>query len=645
MPSARITKLFIANRGEIARRIGQTCRKLGIKAVAVKHSPEIPGYLRPWIDEFVDLPDLGVRTYLDSGLMIKAAKLAGADGLHPGFGFLSENAGFARNVIDAGLVWVGPTPESIEVMAGKDDARALAMAHEVPCVPGLADIGTENLKESVRQVADFGKQVGYPLLIKAALGGGGKGMRVVHGAHEIEDNLARAASEALNSFASGKLIVEKYLEHPRHVEIQVFADTHGNTVTLMERDCSVQRRHQKIIEEAPSVGLHPETRAGLHEAALRVARAARYTNAGTVEFLVDWSKPHGVQPYYFLEMNTRLQVEHPVTEEILGLDLVEWQLRVAQGEPLPPKFARLESRGHSIEARLYAEDPLNKFLPAPGRVEAFVPFEAPHIRWEIGLDPIDEISAHYDPMIAKVIATGESRAEALYHLREALSKSLILGPTNNQSYLLAILSHPEFSGAIPTTRFITDYQASLEAWLAEQKSRLEPALSSLAPKVYHELNKPEPSEASAYFSRIFAQSESVKLRTLGSYTATSGSLASVHGDVSNVLWCWHRNANEYKLYLQQEGARYCVKVDRHEGYLGAQSGATGHEVKAPVPGKIIRVMAEGGGKFEQNQTLIVLESMKMEFEVKAGKVGIIEEICVRVGDQVSADQILAVWRK
>jgi len=440
-----LKKVLIANRGEIARRVLHTCRLLDVRTVAVHSDIDTDAPFVRDADEAVSLPGASAaETYLNAEALVRAAERAGADAIHPGYGFLSENVRFARAVRDAGLSWIGPSPETMEQMGSKARARELAQRAGVPVVPGASegDEGDEALLAQAREI-------GFPVLIKASAGGGGKGMRVVEREADFPDGLEAARREARSAFGDDHLIVEKYLENPRHVEVQVFGDADGQVVHLFERECSIQRRHQKILEESPSPALSPELRREMGEAAVRLAREAAYANAGTVEFILD-----GQGNFYFLEMNTRLQVEHPVTECVTNLDLVAWQLRVAAGEPLPLSQRQITQRGHAIEVRLYAEDPAQGFAPQTGSVNVLSLPQGLGVRWDSGLAEGMAVTAHYDPLLAKLIVSAADRAGAIRRLRDALDRTVVLGVHTNLSFLQAVAAHPAFARGETTTGFI-----------------------------------------------------------------------------------------------------------------------------------------------------------------------------------------------
>ncbi len=484
-----IKKLLIANRGEIALRIARACRELGVTSVAVysdadAHSPHVRE-----ADEAVHIgPSPSSESYLLGDTIIAAARKVGAEAIHPGYGFLSEREWFARAVRDAGLIWVGPPAEAIGAMGSKTAARTLAVKHDVPVVPGT----TEALKDA-KEAAAVAKKFGYPVLLKAAAGGGGKGMRVVRSEGEIAGALESAKREAKNAFGDDAVYVEKYIEGPRHVEIQILADQHGNCISLGERECSVQRRHQKMVEEAPSVAVSPELRARMGAAAVRAAKAAGYVNAGTCEFLLDKSGE-----FYFLEMNTRIQVEHPVTELVTGLDLVQWQIRIASGEPLPFK-SPFTPRGWAIECRITSEDPANGFLPSTGRINYLHVPSGPGVRWDSGIETGSEVGLFYDPMLAKLIVWGATREQAVQRMHRALLELTIDGVETSREFHLRVMEDDEFrAGAIEIQ------------WL----ERRLPSLLAVAPSR-------EAIESAAIAAALIAE------RDRGGVAAARGSVASV----------------------------------------------------------------------------------------------------------------------
>ncbi|MCB8944747.1 MAG: acetyl-CoA carboxylase biotin carboxylase subunit [Ardenticatenaceae bacterium] len=458
-------KILVANRGEIARRLFLACRELGVPCVAVYSEADADAAWTRLADERYPLAGVSAtETYLNWTAVFQIAAACGADAIHPGYGFLSENAEFAAACAERGITFIGPTPEAMRAMGSKAAARALAQAAGVPVVPGVDGAGLTD--EALRETADT---IGYPVLIKASAGGGGKGMRVVPSSAEFADALHAARKEAHSSFGDDHVIVEKYFTEIHHVEIQVLGDQHGQVLHLFERECSVQRRHQKIIEESPSPIVGEGLRGRMAQAAVALAQAVQYVSAGTVEFIVDES-----QNFYFLEMNTRLQVEHPVTELVVGLDLAAWQIRIAAGEALPLAQGDLQQRGHAIECRVYAEDPANHFLPSIGQIVWYERPSGPGVRVDDGIETGSQVSPYYDPMLAKVITWGRNRAEALAKMRRALADTAVLGVTTNIPYLLAILEEAHFVAGNVSTNYLAEHMADWavggavgdEAWLA-----------------------------------------------------------------------------------------------------------------------------------------------------------------------------------
>lgn len=667
-----IKRLFIANRGEIARRIATTAARMGIESVAVKGGATPPAYLLGIVTDFVKVDDDSPATYLNGALMVKLAKDAGCDALHPGFGFLSENDAFAALVEKNGLVWIGPNPRAIEAMASKATARGHAEKAGVPCVQGLSKFPVPASEGSGDWTAleAFAAAAGYPLLMKAAYGGGGKGMRIVNAKSELREAALRASSEAKNSFDDGSLICEQYLTAPRHVEVQILADKKGTVLAIGDRDCSVQRRHQKIIEEAPAPALGPETRKALHTAAIRLAAAVGYDSTGTVEFLVDWSdearrKPE--QKFFFLEMNTRLQVEHPVTEEVFGIDLVEWQLRVASGEPLPESVKQAQPRGHSVEVRIYAEDVRQGFFPSPGPVAAFRPADGPGIRWEIGIDGLDRVTGRFDPMVAKLVATGESRAVALARLAEALGRTFFAGPACNIELLRELATRTAFAeGPVATGYLLAELNGVLAALDQRRAKHADDAAAVLSKVLGGQMagggaggpgqDLFEVLTASAFsnnYSRMPADCREAAGAALTSswqsameptLAATSGSGLNRGGD-GKLRAFWYallKSGSERHAWVAIDGCTYEAQEKRvaREQVEGRTAGV---DIVAPVPGKVIAMKVEAGAEVAAGQPVFVLESMKMEFEVKAQKAGRIAGIKVRIGEQVTAGQQLAHW--
>ncbi|MBM3644650.1 MAG: biotin/lipoyl-binding protein [Alphaproteobacteria bacterium] len=627
--------VLVANRGEIAWRVMRTARAMGYRTVAVhsdadRHAPHVA-----YADRAVRIgpPPVG-ESYLDPARIIAAARESGADAIHPGYGFLSENAEFAQACADAGLVFIGPPPAAIAAMGNKAAAKRRMIAAGVPCVPGYQGANQDDAALEREALA-----IGLPVMVKAAAGGGGRGMRLVTDRAGLLEATRTARAEAASAFGSGELILEKAVVDARHVEIQVFADNHGNTIHLGERDCSVQRRHQKVIEEAPSPVVDANLRRAMGEAAVAAARAIGYRGAGTVEFLLGADGA-----FYFLEMNTRLQVEHPVTEAITGLDLVAWQLKVAAGEALPLSQADVALAGHAIEVRLYAEDAYGGFLPQTGRVARWQPAEGPGIRVDHGMADGLEISPWYDPMIAKVIAHGTTREEARVRLVRALRDTVVLGPTTNRHFLIALLEHSEFAAGRATTGFIPAH---------------------FPPE---RLTAPPPTDAhwslaAAALWRRDAERHPPALRGWRNSNPAPSPVVLVAGDARRTLAVLPRGAagvavdgvaidfdgplmREARLHL--DGTR--VIVD-HDGLAVsfndatfappaiAEAGSDG-KLRAPMDGRIVAVKVAAGATVARGDTLVVLEAMKIQHQIKAAFDGTVEAVSVAEGQQVANRALL-----
>ncbi|MBD3732431.1 MAG: acetyl/propionyl/methylcrotonyl-CoA carboxylase subunit alpha [Sphingopyxis sp.] len=605
-----ITSLLIANRGEIACRIIRTAREMGIRTVAIYSDADARALHVREADEAVHIgPSPARESYLIGEKIIAAAKATGAEAIHPGYGFLSENAEFAQAVADAGLVWVGPKPSSITAMGLKDAAKKLMAAAGVPVTPGYMG---ENQDPSY--LAEQAAQIGYPVLIKAVAGGGGKGMRKVDAAADFADALASCQREAAASFGNDHVLIEKYILTPRHIEVQVFGDTHGNVVHLFERDCSLQRRHQKVIEEAPAPGMDEATRAELCAAAVRAAKAVDYVGAGTIEFIADASEGLRADRIWFMEMNTRLQVEHPVTEEITGVDLVEWQLRVASGEPIPLRQEELEINGWAMEARLYAEDPAKGFLPSIGTLELF---QLPdHLgRIDTGVYEGAEVSPFYDPMIAKVIAYGEDREEAREMLSEMLEDSAIWPVKTNSAFLIAALDHPDFVAGTVDTGLIGRDGDSMTAEPMPTEAALTNAAMAMVPR----------SQQSGF--RLNASD----VRTAPFLLDGKRVDVTLHGP----------GADEPApaMLVAERGAVWQLTPWRAAG--SASGGASDGAILSPMPGKIIAVDVAAGDKVTKGQKLLTLEAMKMEHSLTAPFDGVVAELNATAGAQVQVEALLA----
>ncbi|WP_454701900.1 acetyl/propionyl/methylcrotonyl-CoA carboxylase subunit alpha [Agrobacterium burrii] len=655
------SKILIANRGEIACRIIRTAARMGIRTVAVYSDADRNAMHVALADEAVAIGPAPARaSYLDAEKIIAAAKATGAEAIHPGYGFLSENAAFAEACAAADLIFIGPPPQAIRAMGGKSEAKALMAKAGVPIVPGYH--GDEQAEKRLASEAD---KIGYPVLLKASAGGGGKGMRVVRQKLDFAAELAGAKREALAAFGNDRMLIEKYLERPRHVEVQVFADGHGNCVSLFERDCSIQRRHQKVIEEAPAPGLPDALRQRMYDAATAAARAINYRGAGTVEFLLD---PSG--NFYFMEMNTRLQVEHPVTEYITGLDLVEWQIRVANGEVLPEGWADLRINGHAIEARIYAEDPANDFLPSIGTVSHLVFHdEGPYLRIDSGIRAGDAITVHYDPMIAKLIVWDHDRAAAVRRLRLALEKLAICGVTSNVAFLARLAGLEAFATADLDTGFITRNEAALFApaatgeseiaiaalglLLSRQKAAKTSSLSSADPHSpwnntnAFRLNAPTRETLNFTLDHqplavaVTHEEDGFSLEIDGGTIRVGGNLAE-NGKLRAVMDGRQRQGyffaedSGHTLFL--DGAHYRISQPDPVDIADATTHTGGLE--APMPGVIRAVLSQKGTLVEAGEALVVMEAMKMEHTIRAPAKGIVAAINCAEGDMVAAGAVL-----
>ncbi|MCZ7935076.1 acetyl/propionyl/methylcrotonyl-CoA carboxylase subunit alpha [Agrobacterium leguminum] len=653
------SKILIANRGEIACRIIRTAAKMGIRTVAVYSDADRDAMHVALADEAIAIGAAPARaSYLDGEKIIAAAKACGAQAIHPGYGFLSENAGFAEACAAAGLVFIGPPAAAIRAMGGKSEAKALMAEAGVPVVPGYH--GDE---QSEKRLASEADKIGYPVLLKASAGGGGKGMRIVRQKRDFAAELAGAKREALAAFGNDRMLIEKYLERPRHVEVQVFADSHGNCVALFERDCSIQRRHQKVIEEAPAPGLPDALRQRMYEAAVAAARAIDYRGAGTVEFLLD---PSG--DFYFMEMNTRLQVEHPVTEYITGLDLVEWQIRVANGEALPEDWTGLSINGHAIEARIYAEDPAHDFLPSIGTISHLVfPDQSPHVRIDSGIRADDAITVHYDPMIAKLIVWDRDRPSAVRRLRLALENLAICGVTSNAAFLTRLAGLAAFANADLDTGFIARNEAALFAPAATDGN--ETAMAALGLLLARRKNgKPgsqtdphspwnmtaafrlnAPARETLYFVfdnqplgvGVTHEADGFSLEIDGRAISAHGILSEdgkFRATVEGGKRQGHFFAEDGRYALFLDGEHY--RVSQPDPVDVADSATHTGGLEAPMPGVIRALLSSNGAAVEAGEALVVMEAMKMEHTIRAPAKGTVTAINCIEGDMVAAGAVL-----
>ena len=652
------SKILIANRGEIACRIMRTAKLMGISTVAIYSDADAGAMHVAEADEAVRVgPAPVAESYLQADAIISAAKAAGAQAIHPGYGFLSENPDFVERVEKAGLTFIGPSAKSIRAMGLKDAAKVLMEKAAVPVVPGYH--GESQDADFLKEQAD---KIGYPVLIKARAGGGGKGMRKVDSAKGFADALAGAQREGKASFGDAHVLIEKYITAPRHIEVQVFGDNHGNAIHLFERDCSLQRRHQKVIEEAPAPGMTKDMRAAMTDAAVTAAKAIKYSGAGTIEFIVDGSGPLSPDKFWFMEMNTRLQVEHPITEAITGLDLVELQLRVAAGDELPVAQDDLTIRGHAFEARLYAEDVPKGFLPAIGKLEHLRFCDA--ARNDTGVREGDEITPHYDPMIAKVITHGATRYEALAKMRTALADTFIAGTVTNKAFLSALCAHDGFSnGEVDTGLIERDLDKLINEAEPPLLARAVAAIAALGLVQARASADPWSSltgwrlwGAAQHFVRLFYGETQcdlrVSLRNARDFKITSDdgvvNLSLVAGAPDKMIVEGHSQPLRY--VLSQSGGRVLrvtVFLDGQTHVLHVPDGTTdvsdtgtGDEVRAPMPGLVKQVRVKPGARVSKGDGLVVLEAMKMEHTLAAAREGVVAEVFVVEGDQVSDGNLL-----
>ncbi|MBD8880372.1 acetyl/propionyl/methylcrotonyl-CoA carboxylase subunit alpha [Rhodanobacter sp. 7MK24] len=654
-------RVLIANRGEIACRVIRTCRRLGIRSIAVYSEADRDAQHVRLADEA--WPIGGPRpaeSYLRIDAILEAAKKSGAQAIHPGYGFLSENTAFSRACADAGIVFIGPDPASIEAMGSKSAAKALMAKHDVPLVPGYNGDNQDNAF-----LAQQAHAVGYPLIIKPSAGGGGKGMQIVRSDADFPEALATAQRVAQAAFGDASMLLERYVEHPRHIEFQIFGDRHGHVIHLDERECSAQRRYQKVLEETPSPFLTPEKRAAMGAAAVAAAKAVNYVGAGTVEFIVG---PQG--DFHFMEMNTRLQVEHPVTELTHGFDLVEWQLRIAHGEPLPFTQEQVASHGHAIEVRLYAEDPEQNFLPGSGKLHTLrLPAPSRHVRIDGGVAQGDTVTIFYDPMIAKLIVWDADRPQALQRLREALAECEIEGPKSNIAFLERLARHPAITGASIDTGYLDRHLD--EFVIGDEEPDARTLFAAAAAALLHDethvaANPADPHSpwASADAWRVGHAGKRIVALARGETRyeieahGHAGNYRLHHGEHACEVRGARFDGDALSARFDDEAERHALRSSAHRVLLhdthgrrwhlsraaayawSSKDSAGGNQVVAPMPGRIVLVKAKPGDHVEEGQELLVMEAMKMELALKAPRAGTIESVTASQGDFVEADSVL-----
>ncbi|TVR82332.1 MAG: acetyl-CoA carboxylase biotin carboxylase subunit [Chitinophagaceae bacterium] len=640
----KISRILVANRGEIACRIFKSCQKMGIETVAVFSDADRDALHVEKADLAVYLGESEAsKSYLDMDKIIAAARKTKADAIHPGYGFLSENAEFAKKTEDAGFIFIGPNTNSIEKMGSKKLAKEIAEREKVPVIPGY-----NGKNQDIKTLVEEALKIGFPLLIKASAGGGGKGMRIVRDKHQLEDNLLQAKSESKSAFGNDTLIIEKYIEDARHIEIQILGDKHGNIIHLFERECTIQRRYQKIIEESPSPVLDETVREKMCSAALKLAKALKYDNAGTVEFVYSQGE------FYFLEVNTRLQVEHPVTEAITDIDLIEWQIRIAQGDEIKVKQEELQQKGYAIECRIYAEDPLNNFMPSPGKISLWTQAENENIRYDAGVKSGEQISPFYDPLLCKIIAKGNTRMEAINTMIYSLKQTKCLGIKTNQLLLIKLLEDSQFQAGEYNTKFLDSYdikekvKASKETTAlalitvslksAEETLRKRQLLKELPFSWRNNFYKP-----TSFQFTIDGEEHSVSIKKKDLYEIGIGkdcyqaelSKSSSKVIVDGIAYSYTLVEEKDEFFLHfAEFPQICVI--KGERFPDVQKSESEGAYTAGMPATVVKVNVSKGEKIKKGQLLLIFSSMKMEQNLYAHIDGIVDEVNVKPGEQVDA---------
>ncbi len=651
-----INTILITNRGEIASRVIRTCRKMGIKSIAVFSDADSEGLFVNEADIAVHIGDNAPSaSYLDQDKIIRVAKEQGADAIHPGYGFLSENTAFAKKCKDEGIIFIGPNAAAIEAMGSKSRAKSIMREHEVPVIPGY-----QGDDQSVERLVKEAKNVGFPLLLKATAGGGGKGMRIVHDASQLETKIAAAKREGKSSFGDDELIIERYIAKGRHIEFQIFGDQHGNAIHVLERECTIQRRYQKVLEESPSPVLNEELRTTMGEAAVKAAKALNYDNAGTVEFIFDDT----TNDFFFLEVNTRLQVEHPVTEEVTGIDLVALQIEIAEGKPLPITQAEVISNGYAIEARLYAEDPKNDFLPATGTVQLWEVPQVKGLRMETAVKSGSEISIHYDPMIAKVIIWDKNRSSAHRKMAYTLRNLKCLGLTTNQDFLLHLFEQTAIQQGDYDTHYIANH---FDASAFANKSEHQKGLAAIATTLYYwnqrnqkrSLLKGMPSgwRSNPYSPQqetYLFEEEELKL----AYTAKGENQFDIQiGENEKLVEfvtvdgphiSFRINEVQHQVSIAAKGNKIFIhspeigniSFDKKERFPLKVVEKVEGGYEAPMPSQIIKIMVEANQEVKAGDPLMIISSMKMENTISADKDGVVSEVYATEGQSVEAGFLL-----
>src|SRR5262245_16652684 len=648
-----LKKILIANRGEIALRIMRTARRLGVAKVAVTSEADRGAPFAAFADEVVEIgPGPAGESYLRIDKIIAAARATAADAIHPGYGFLAENAEVAQGVAAAGIRFIGPSPQAMRRMGGKAEAKRIASAAGVPVVPGYQQAG-----QTPALLAKEAKRIGYPVMIKAVAGGGGRGMRLIEREAEFAAALESARREAETAFADGRILIEKVIEHARHIEVQIFGDSHGNVVHLFERECSLQRRHQKVVEEAPAPGMSPQLRQAMTEAAVACARAVGYEGAGTVEFLVEGGSLSASAPWYFIEMNTRLQVEHPVTEAITGLDLVEWQLRVAAGEPLPLRQEAISMSGHAIEARLCAEDPAHGFLPSVGPIAAFETPQFEGLRVDAGVATGSVVSPFYDSLLAKLIASGPDRDSAIERLAQALAHTLLAGPKSNTGLVYTLLTAHQFSTAALDTGLIGRELPTLAAWSPLPAAAIGFGVTHMllnAHDATEELRRAtcnesySPWSAQDGFQLGPARRQTVTIAADGSPmrfevewgrggpTVVGGGQAVAPVAIAETLVIGDGNP----IYVLHAMRQVALGWPSFEASAAGEAGDDS-SITAPIIGRVAQLFVREGDEVAKGDRIAIIEAMKMEHVLHAPRAGRLAKLAVKEGQQVTLAALIA----
>lgn len=672
MSERKITKIFIANRGEVAKRIAISAKKIGIETCAISHVKPYPTYLYNLIDDIIYIENLNTQIFLNSDFLIQLALKHNCDSIHPGFGFLAENPNFARKCIEHDLIWIGPNPNAIALMADKHISKTIAQKLNIPHIPSTDKFNPQELNHAQWQkIYDFCNKHKFPFIIKSALGGGGKGMKILLDSNNIEKACLQTSLESFATCRDYNIIIEKYLINPRHIEVQLIADKHKNIYAISDRECSIQRRYQKIIEEAPATCLSNMLRDTIYDYAINIANEINYDSIGTIEFLIDTNNISN--KVYFLEMNTRLQVEHTITEQILNIDLVETQIKIAQNKPINKPFWPKSTNTHSIQARIYAEDPINDFLPSCGNIYNFTPYQTHNIRWDEGISSIDYVSSNFDPMIAKCIATSSSRTQAINLLKLALERTILLGIKTNIPYLCSILEDRNFIQNNINTQFITNNHSNIVKRYLSKFKTLEPEVITIFNylRSYHFNTNHHPKNIQDIILKVFSKDN--KNNTPNEHqnkdniiitnqyntiqTKTNTKVITGYGyKFSNINNKYKRF--DYAVIYNNLNTQYILNIDTinfeqnnqyaDNKFLTRSNTSTNKSQKqiiSHIPGKIVAINITKHQNINEGDVIFVIESMKMQFEIKAEKSGIVNNINVSYNDLITPGTVLAEWEE